>query len=219
VYHVEIRQFPHKVCRFNLSERELLPIVVPWSREEWVEVGERKWNVNQANLTIIEGPQLSLPELAMARGWRNAQRRGEDVTERVMKTLERAPAAPAQAGAHTTTARAGGAAPTADAGVPGSPADTQLLADSLGLEILALLDEQALSPQRVWRMAAERLGDRPAAESLALGERTIRLLLERRLIALEAGSTGVEGDPATALSAVESWVGDEQSAPLRIRRA
>ena len=35
MYHLEIRQFPHNVCRFNLSERELLPIAVPWAREEW----------------------------------------------------------------------------------------------------------------------------------------------------------------------------------------
>ncbi|HEY2718298.1 MAG TPA: hypothetical protein VGI52_01610, partial [Solirubrobacteraceae bacterium] len=84
MYHLELRKFPHTACRFNQSEEQLRAIVVPWARQEWIEEGERNWNVNEAKLTVLEGPELSMPELAMGKGWRNAQKRSEDVTERVL---------------------------------------------------------------------------------------------------------------------------------------
>jgi hypothetical protein len=219
VYHVEIRQFPHNACRFNLTERELLPIAVPWAREEWVELGERKWNVNQATLTIIEGPQLSLPQLAMGRGWRNAQRQGRVVTDRVLETLKQAPG--------TAEGRA------ANAPVEDAAADFQLLGDSLGLEILAALDQGPVTLARVWRLAGARLRDRPASEGLALGEQAIRSLLERGLVVLQALPVGTpveeRGEPTLddvangqvepALRAIDGWAGGAQSALLGIRRA
>lgn len=219
MYHVEIRQFPHNACRFNLTERELLPIAVPWAREEWVELGERKWNVNQATLTIIEGPQLSLPQLAMGRGWRNAQRQGRVVTERVLETLKQAPGK-AEGGA-------------ANAPVEDAAADFHLLGDSLGLEILAALDQGPVTLARVWRLAGARLRDRSASEGLALGEHAIRSLLERGLVVLQALPVGTPveegGEPALedvaeeqlepALRAIEGWAGGAQSALLGIRRA
>ncbi len=84
MFHVELRQFPHVACRFNLTEAELWVLVEPWSREQWIEFGERKWNPHQAHMTVLEGPHLPVEELAMGRGWRNAQHRSEDVTERVI---------------------------------------------------------------------------------------------------------------------------------------
>src|SRR4029077_8737690 len=72
VYHIELRQFPHNMCRFNLSEPQLATLVLPWVREEWIELGERKWNPNQATLKIVEGPELPLDQLTMGRGWRHA---------------------------------------------------------------------------------------------------------------------------------------------------
>jgi hypothetical protein len=232
VYHVEIRQFPHNVCRFNLTERELLPIAVPWAREEWVELGERKWNVNQATLTIIEGPQLSLPELAMGRGWRNAQRQGQVVTERVLETLKRGPGTAPQAPAAPAAVGAGEGGP-ANASVERAAADLHLLGDSLGLEILAALDEGPLTLARVWRLAGARLRDRPASEGLALGEQAIRSLLERGLVVLQALPVRTpveegrepaledvaEGQVEPALRAIEGWAGGAQSALLGIRRA
>jgi hypothetical protein len=237
VYHVEIRQFPHNACRFNLTERELLPIAVPWAREEWVELGERKWNVNQATLTIVEGPRLSLPQLAMGRGWRNAQRQGQVVTDRVLETLKQAPGAADQA----TTASATTASATARAGErgPANPsaeraaADFDLLGDSLGLEILAALDQGPVTLALVWRLAGARLGDRPASEGLALGEQAIRSLLERGLVVLQALPVGTpvpdgrepaledvaEGQLEPALRAIDGWAGGAQSALLGIRRA
>jgi hypothetical protein len=84
MFHIELRQFPHNACAFNLTDAELSQIVGLWSREQWIELGERKWNPHQARLTVLEGPHLEVEELAMGRGWRNAQHRSEDVTERVI---------------------------------------------------------------------------------------------------------------------------------------
>src|SRR5438445_7825638 len=84
MFHVELRQFPHNACSFNLTEAELFALVVPWSRERWVELGEREWSPHQARLTVLEGPRLPVEQLSMGRGWRNAQRQSEDVTERML---------------------------------------------------------------------------------------------------------------------------------------
>lgn len=84
MFHIELRHFPHTTSRFNLSEDELRHIVIPWVRDEWIEVGERKWNPQEAKLTILEGPNLEVQEMAMGRGWKSAKRRSEDVSERVI---------------------------------------------------------------------------------------------------------------------------------------
>ncbi len=57
MYHVELRQFPHNMCRFNLTDAELRAIVEPWAREQVVDFGERKWSPQTATLTILEGPR------------------------------------------------------------------------------------------------------------------------------------------------------------------
>ena len=84
MFHVELRQFPHTACAFNLSETELSTLVEPWSREQWIELGERKWNPHQARMTVLEGPHLPVEDLAIGRGWRNAQHQSQDVTARVL---------------------------------------------------------------------------------------------------------------------------------------
>jgi hypothetical protein len=225
VYHLELRQFPHTVCRFNQSEQQVRALVVPWVNEQWIEEGERKWNSNEATLTVLEGPKLSMPELAMGRGWRNAQRRSEDVTERVLGAVKRA-GAPA----------AGGEGRPAEGVAPGAQdptADSRLLADSLGLELLAQLDAAPVALSRAWRLAAERLGDASASQSLALAELAVRSLVARGLAVLCEGAqrpgetdarhaaAGVQavGDDRidAALRAVESWSGGDR-ASLQIAR-
>ncbi len=213
MYHLELRKFPHVVCRFNQSEAQLRSLVIPWTRQEWIEEGERKWNVNEATLTILEGPKLSMPDLAMGKGWRNAQKRSEDVTERVLGAVQQSagqeqqqdvgasPGAGAGAGAGAADGAAAATAHVAQAG-EASPArhearDLDLLADSLGLELLALLDRGDVAPSRVWLMAQERLGEHgsvaSAAEALALAERAVGSLLGRRLAVLRGDGRG-EGD-------------------------
>jgi hypothetical protein len=216
VYHLELRKFPHAVCRFNQSEQQLREIVLPWVREQWVDTGERKWNVNEAKLTILEGPHLSMPELAMGRGWRNAQRRSEDVTARVLAAARSGVSA---AGARPAAATTGGA-PNAHAehagGVEGG--DAQLLADSLGLQLLGLLDAGPVTLARVWQLASERLQQPSAAGALALAERAVRSLLARGLCGLQQGGEAVaEGRADALLRGVGAWSGDA-STPVAIAR-
>jgi hypothetical protein len=235
VYHLELRKFPHVVCRFNQSEAQLRALVIPWTRQEWIEEGERKWNVNEATLTILEGPKLSMPELAMGKGWRNAQKRGEDVTERVLGAVQAGGGgAQEQGGGASPDAVAGagedagaGSAPVAQAGEVAGARDLDLLADSLGLELLALLDGGPVAPSRVWLMAQERLGERgraaSAAEALALAERAVGSLLGRELAVLrhdggedEQGAIAPE-QQETALAAVDTWA-DGSGQPVVIAR-
>jgi hypothetical protein len=154
MYHVELRQFPHNMCKFNLSERDLLDTIVGgWAQGQWIEMGERKWNPHQAKLTVLEGPHLPIEELAMGRGWRNAQHQSEDVTERVL----------AQAGQAQQPAAAPQITPAAAAGVP-----VDQLQPLLGSDPVALL--------AAWRLAAERRPELAPSESLALAEATLRSL-------------------------------------------
>jgi hypothetical protein len=236
MYHLELRKFPHVVCRFNQSEAQLRALVIPWTRQEWIEEGERKWNVNEATLTILEGPKLSMPDLAMGKGWRNAQKRSEDVTERVLGAVQKSGGgAPGQhggispgAGAEAREdARAGGAPVAQQGGQPGGMSrghdgapDLELLADSLGLELLALLDGGAVAPSRVWMMAQERLGQRggtaSAADALVLGERALGSLLRRGLVVLQVvrhdGEALAPRPQEMILASVETWAigGQEQ---------
>jgi hypothetical protein len=154
VYHLELRQFPHNVCRFNLSERELAAVTAPWAREQIVDFGERKWSPQQARLTILEGPQLASEDLTMGRGWRRAQRQGQDVTERVLATARDVAAAQQRAAAAAVT--------------PG-------MADplALGVQLASLLGEDAASLLDAWRAVVARGAGLSPSESLALAEREI----------------------------------------------
>lgn len=125
MFHVELRQFPHVACRFNLTEAELRMLVEPWLREQWIELGERKWNPHQARMTVLEGPHLPVEDLAIGRGWHNAQHQSQDVTERVL-------------------VRAHGAEPGAELGAePGSE-----LQPLLGPDPSALLQAWRLAAER-----------------------------------------------------------------------
>jgi hypothetical protein len=214
VYHFELRKFPHAVSRFNQSEEEVHALVVRWVAEEWIDVGERKWNVHETKLTVLEGPELSLPEMAMNRGWRNAVRRSEDVTERVLAAA-RAGGAPAAAG----VPGAGGVSATGIAPASGGVSaldELGLRADSLGLEVLGALDAGPAPLARVWQLAHERLDDRPPSESLALAELAVRSLLGRALVVLQRGDAEL---PEAALDDVESWTRDGSEAVAIARKA
>jgi hypothetical protein len=160
MYHVELRQFPHNMCRFNLTDAELRAIVDPWAREKVVEFGERKWSSQTARITILEGPQMSLDQLTMGRGWRAAQRQSEDVTDRVLAAAREALAAaqPAQAPV-----------------VSQPPAQPGALADplALGVQLASLLGDDPGQLLSAWKEVAARSGGLSPSESLALAERQI----------------------------------------------
>lgn len=215
MYHLELRQFPHNLCRFNLSEQELAAIVGPWTRDPSVELGERKWRPETAKLTILEGPEIPLDELSMGRGWRIVQRNSQDVTERVL-------AAAKQAGAASTQQ-----APQS------SPPDAALVADSLGLELLGTLGADPQPLWHVWRVAAARFPERSASESLALAEAAVRSLLRAGLIVLlpntgpdrhadRHSDAGAEQPGDTELAGLlrtpENWAAQDGMTGVSVRR-
>jgi hypothetical protein len=165
MYHVELRQFPHNFCRFNLSETELREAVIDaWVRGDWIEFGERKWNPQQAKLTVFEGPRIPLERLSMGRGWHIAEREGRDVTEQLL------------AAARSTSVFGAGSV------AAGEPVTSQAAATlghdpvsaSLATELIGLLGEDPIALMRAWQLALEGHPDRTPSECLALAEGLVR---------------------------------------------
>ncbi len=226
MYHLQLRQFPHNFCRFNLTDAQLRPFIEPWANDHWVELGERKWSPQQAKLTILEGPQLPVQQLSMSRGWRTAQRGSRDVTEHVLAAARQAPTRAPSAPERDPTA-------TSPSPAPGPSPDAELLADSIALELLSLLERESVPLSQVWRVAQARLPGRAASESLALAERAVASLLGRRLIVLatvtDRGSDAPDADERggevladeavePALRAPGSWLAAGQPASIHMRR-
>jgi hypothetical protein len=160
MFHIELRQFPHNMCHFNMTEQELFAQIVDgWAQEQWIELGDRKWNPHQSKLIVLEGPRIPVEQLSMGRGWPTAQRQGEDVTERVIAQAKQAaqPAQPAQ------PAVASQAAVTA-------PAVGQ------GDQLQALLGDDPAALLQAWRLASERRPEMAPSAALALAERTLSSL-------------------------------------------
>ncbi|HEY2632358.1 MAG TPA: hypothetical protein VGI26_08270 [Solirubrobacteraceae bacterium] len=167
MYHVELRQFPHNSNRFNLTERELHDTIIEaWARGDWIEFGERKWSPHQATLTVIEGPELPLNDISLGRGWRNATRRGRDVTNELLAAAARRQPTPAPSGdSQPNGDRA--QATVADALGRSDP-------EQLARELLALLGDDPTSLLRAWQLALERHPDRTPSQCLALAEDFLR---------------------------------------------
>jgi hypothetical protein len=250
VFHLELHKFPNNMARFNLSSEEMFAVAVPWAKGEWIEFGERKWNPHEARLTVLEGPPIPVNQLRVGRGWRLAQRQAEDVTERVLAAAANAPEAkpptpqsPIASGTQTAEEALIGAAGTEGSGGDArrrdatptreeSSADFGLLADSLGLQLLAVLDGETTGLSTAWELAQERLPGRSAGESLALAERAVRALLDSGLIVLysvhagqgagngggDQGDDMGEEEVEVALRTPASWSGRGERAEIRMRR-
>lgn len=87
-FHVELSTAGLKHARaFNLSREQLMTqVIAPWLEDLPVELGEQEWLPAESKLTILEGPQLDGPDLAFGQGWSNAERSGENVTQRELAT-------------------------------------------------------------------------------------------------------------------------------------
>ncbi len=83
-YHVEIRDYPRNVNRFNMSGQEVGAILLAWAQERVFELGDQRWNPQTAEILVIEGPEIPVSGLSLGRGWPTALREGQDVTERVI---------------------------------------------------------------------------------------------------------------------------------------
>jgi hypothetical protein len=184
MYHLELRQFPKKLNRYNLSGQQVGTIVIPWVQERIVELGEQKWSPHSATLTLYEAPEIAIEGISLARGWRTVERTGEDVTERVLAEARQAVASGA-AGADSPAVRpaastAAAAEPAADAGsgaaLSGSqPAPHASEPDpiALGVQLGSLLGNDAAALLDAWRSVAARSSGLAPSESLALAEREI----------------------------------------------
>jgi hypothetical protein len=187
MYHVELRQFPHNMCRFNLDEQALAAILDPWARRRVVEFGERKWNPEQARLRVLEGPSIPLTQLTMGRGWRTAERQSTDVTERLLAEAEQSAAAALQAlagDASTAPAASSGSSPSvagSDGGLAGanSPRAASRATPTgdtlaLGVQMAALLGPDAIQLLDAWRAAAAHSPGLAPSETLALAEQSLQ---------------------------------------------
>jgi hypothetical protein len=84
-FHIEVRTPLRHARSFNLTEEELRRTVVdPWLNNRPIELGDRAWKPDEAELKILEGPELSNPEMSFGQGWSNAERRGEWVTRQII---------------------------------------------------------------------------------------------------------------------------------------
>lgn len=169
VFHVELRRFPHSFWRFNLTEQELRETLLsPWVQGASVEAGERRWSPEQTTLTVLEGPRLAMSELAMGRGWRNAQRRGEDVSERMIEAERQVARQAQRQTARETQRQTAREAEHPRAGGAPEPSLDDCLRELLGPDAQALLT--------LWRSARERHPERTASQCLALAEEAVRAL-------------------------------------------
>jgi hypothetical protein len=166
VYHVELRQFPHNMCRFNLTDAELRAIVDPWVGQQVVEFGERKWRPEQAKITIFDGPSMPLEQLTMGRGWRAVERQGENVTDAFLAAARKAMAAAPAVAAPAAPAEPPAEVALAEPLTLGVPADLGSLASLLGEEPARLLE--------AWREVSARSTGLSPSERLALAERQLR---------------------------------------------
>jgi hypothetical protein len=208
------------MCRFNLTGDELRATVLErWASEQWVELGERKWSPHQAKLTVLQGAPIPVAQLSMGRGWRAAQRQSRDVTAELLAAARHEAAARDE----TASGQEGSAARAAD-----STAESDLVADSLGLELLAEIGAERTPLRRAWELAQARNPGARASESLALAERAIASLLRARLIVLLAAGTSGEADSDTPLAddraermlrVLAGWAGESPAERVWIRRA
>lgn len=172
VYHLEIRKFPKALTRYNQTGAQIGAIVLQWVQGYVLDLDDQKWRPEEATITILEGPSIPLDQLSMGRGWRTAQRDGEDVTQRI---LAEARQALADGSAGAATAQGGVAAsPPAAAAPAGTPPAATSDPLALGVELAGLLGADAVRLLAAWRGVASRTGGLAPSESLALAERELR---------------------------------------------
>ncbi len=190
-YHVEVRQFPNVARVFNLTRAQLdARIVVPWRAGRPVEMDDRKFSPDRAKLKIVEGPALRTDEIAIGRGWANAERAGQDATKRIL--------------AGTSTGRAGSV--SGDANAP---------LEEFKESVLDACTGRRLELGGVVALAGKRNPRSRASECLALAEQSVWELLHQRRAVL----FGPEGDavPRERWEAVvlawDSWATNGRSGP------
>jgi hypothetical protein len=176
MFHLELRQFPHNGCRFNMSAAELARLLARWVRDRPVELAGRTWSPHSARITILEGPPLPGHVLSMGRGWRAAERAGHDVTERVLREAAN-DAVVASARAPIATEKP---PPAAD-----SPTDAEArgpvraIADAEAQRLVGLLGDDHRALLETWRRVSARYPARSPSDRLALAEEELASMRRR----------------------------------------
>lgn len=89
-FHVEIRRGHRWAREFNLGAARLRREVLdPWAARQTIHFGDRDWEPVECSLLILEGPELSGPDLAFGRGWDRAARTGRAVTRELVARAAR----------------------------------------------------------------------------------------------------------------------------------
>jgi hypothetical protein len=189
VYHVELTQFPHVARAFNLTAEELSDKVLnAWRRGDAIELGDHHYDPSKARITIYEGRELRADELGMGRGWPNAERTGEDVTEHVL--AEGAPAA--------------------------GPSGTPLPAlEQFKYDVLAQCGDGRIGLHQVMWMANSQYPGYRVSDRLALAERAVWELLHQGRLRMFSSSGVIDRSQweATLLS-WETWADPRAPATL-----
>lgn len=90
-FHVEVSSGLRHARSFNLNAEELrLTVLEPWLSGQRVVLGDQRWEPRETELRILEGPELSNPELGFGQGWANAQRASQEVTRDVLDAAQEA---------------------------------------------------------------------------------------------------------------------------------
>jgi hypothetical protein len=87
-FHIEVAGGRRRARSFNLTEEELGRTVLdPWLSDRPILLGDRRWTRSdeESRLRILEGPELSVQDLAFSQGWSNAERSATDVTATVLE--------------------------------------------------------------------------------------------------------------------------------------
>jgi hypothetical protein len=89
-FHIEIRRGRRWAREFNLGEGRLRSeILDPWTAGTPIHLGDRDWEPAECTLRILEGPELTGPDLAFSRGWERAERTGTTVTKELVEAAAR----------------------------------------------------------------------------------------------------------------------------------
>lgn len=90
-FHVEVSSGLQRARAFNLEAEEVRrSLLDPWLAHRPFELGDRKWDPEESELRVLEGPHLSNPELSFGQGWANAERASEEVTAKVLGAAQEA---------------------------------------------------------------------------------------------------------------------------------
>jgi hypothetical protein len=170
MYHLELRKFPKRVRRFNMSGQEIGVVLLEWVRERVVELGEQKWRPEETEITVLEGPEVPVGEMSLARGWRRAEREGRDVTEQVLAEAREHSSGGDAREPVTGDPAASAAASVIGGAEPATGADGMALAMQLG----SLLGPDAARLMETWRAVRAREPDLTPSEALAAAERELR---------------------------------------------